>query len=78
MPLYFQENNPSGRKLSSGNPFRNSMAEKELADSEKKQKQTVETTSQEIPLNVIVGVVWWSPQVRESRETGNQGKRLRL
>jgi len=28
MPLYFQENSQSGRKLSLGNPFRNSMAEK--------------------------------------------------
>lgn len=47
----------SGRKLNGGNPSRNSMAEKEASDSEEKQSQIVGVTSQEMPLNVIVGVV---------------------
>lgn len=33
------------------------MAEKEASDSEEKQSQIVGVTSQEMPLNVIVGVV---------------------
>lgn len=68
----------SGRKLNGGNPSRNSMAEKEASDSEEKQSQIVGVTSQEMPLNVIVGAVWWSVQMRETRGVGNQGRRLRL
>lgn len=54
------------------------MAEKEASDSEEKQSQIVRITSQEIPLNMTVGVVWWSAQMRQSREVGNQERRLRL
>lgn len=66
----------SGRKLNGGNPSRNSMAEKEASDSEEKQSQIVGVTSQEMPLNAIVGAVCTNEGDQRSRKSGKKIKTI--